>query len=138
MGSLDVYYLFEHDDSPVVVTTAEEVDTLIDRVRAESPEQAPILMDVHMSGDPYSQGMDVGVSDDHGVIRYSGRDWPGGVVSTGDGSANGAELSYFYLGHWRGFPANSEIPLDLVRKAIKEFMTTDGARPPSLRWQPEP
>jgi hypothetical protein len=133
-----VYYLFEHDDSPVVITTAEEVDTLIDRVRAESPGQAPILMDVHMSGDPYSQGMDVGVSNDRGVIRYSGRDWPGGVVSTGNGSANGAELSYFYMGHWRGLPANSEIPLDLVRKAMKEFMTTDGARPTSLRWQPEP
>lgn len=94
-----------------------------------------MLMDVHLSGDPYAQGLDVGVSDGHGVVRYSGRDWPSGVVSVGDGEpSDGAERSYFYMGHWRSFPANSEVPLDLVRAAVKEFMATDGARPECIRW----
>lgn len=136
MGSPDVYYLFEHDESPIVVTTAEEVDALITRVRADSPPQAPILMDVHLSGDPYAQGLDVGISDDRGVVRYSGRDWPHGVVSTNDREpSDGEEQSYFYMGHWRGFPANSEIALDVVRAAVKEFLATGGARPESIRRQ---
>jgi Immunity protein Imm1 len=76
------------------------------------------------------------LSDGRGVVRYSGRDWPRGVVSVNDDEpSDGEERSYFYMGHWRGFPANSEIPLDLVRAAIKEFMATDGARPECIRWQ---
>ncbi|MEU4802781.1 Imm1 family immunity protein [Actinosynnema sp. NPDC023587] len=131
-----MYYLFEHDENPIVLTTAEEVDALIDRVRSDSPPQAPILMDVHLSEDPYAQGLDIGVSGGHGVVRYSGRNWPRGVVSVNDGEpADGKERSYFYMGHWRGFPANSEIPLDLVRAAVKEFMATDGARPECICWQ---
>jgi immunity protein Imm1 of predicted polymorphic toxin system len=136
VGSLAVYYLFEHDESPVVAARAADVDALIDRVRSESPKEAPILMDVHLSGDPCAQGLDVGVSGDRGVVRYSGREWPRGVVSTGDETSDGEERSYFYMGHWRGFPASSEISLDLVRAAVKEFMATDGARPTCVRWQP--
>ena len=136
MGSLDAYYLFEHDDNPVVVTTDDEVDALIDRVRSESPPNAPILMDVHLSGDPYEQGLDVGVSGNRGVVRYSGRDWPLGVCSSNEEeSSDGEDRSYFYMGHWRGFPSNSEIPLDLVRAAVKEFMATNGARPECVRWR---
>lgn len=136
MGSLDVYYLFEHDERPVVVTTADEVDALIDRVRSESPQQAPILMDVHLSGDPYSQGLDVGVSDDRGVVRYSGRDWPRGTVSTSGKISDGEERPYFYMGHCREFPANAEVSLNLIRAAVKEFLATGGARPTCIHWQP--
>ena len=138
MGSLDVYYMLEHDKNPVVVSTAEEVDALIYRVRAESPPTAPILMEVHLSGDPYSQGMDVGISDDHGVIRYSGRAWPEGVISTGENTADHTERPYFYMGSWREFPTSAEVPLDLIREAVKEFLTTDGARSTCIQWQPGP
>lgn len=138
VGALDMYYLREHDDAPVVVATLDEVDSLIDRVRDRSSVAAPIVMDVHLAGDPYSQGLDVGISKECGVVRYSGREWPGGVVTVGEGSSDGDEKSYFYMGSWRGFPADSEIALDLVRDAVKEFMRTDGARPTCVRRRPEP
>ncbi|MBB4968139.1 Imm1 family immunity protein [Saccharothrix violaceirubra] len=67
MGSLDVHYLYEHGDTPGTVSTVDEVDALIDRVRAESPPAAPILMEVHRSGDPYAQGLDVGIEVDRGA-----------------------------------------------------------------------
>ncbi|WP_436500004.1 Imm1 family immunity protein [Actinokineospora sp. HUAS TT18] len=135
MGSLDVYYLPEHDESPVVVATEDEVDALIDAVAAQSPSTAPILMDVHLSGDPYAQGLDVGVAAERGLIRYAGRDWPLGVVSTGAAPAGGNPVPYFYMGHWREFPSNAEIPLATIKAAIKEFMSTDGGRPASVKWQ---
>jgi hypothetical protein len=137
VGSLDVYYLPEQD-SPIVVSTMEEVDALIDRVRAESPSAAPILMDVHLSGNPAPQGLDVGISTDCGVIRYSGRDWPRGVMSTGEKRTDQTERPYFYMGHWRKFTASAEIPLDVIREAVKEFLVTDGARPTCVQWQPYP
>ncbi len=137
MGSLDVFYLHEHEDAPITVATAAEVDSLIERVRAESPRTAPILMDIHLSGDPFTQGLDVGVRDDSGIVRYSGGKWPRGVISVGSDVSRTAEVAYFYMGNWRGFPPNSELPLALVRQAIKEFMDTNGERPECIRWQPD-
>ncbi|GAA3459931.1 Imm1 family immunity protein [Saccharothrix longispora] len=138
MGALDVYYLYEHGDTPVGVSTVDEVDDLVDRVCGESPPAAPILMDVHLSGDPYAQGLDIGIAVDHGVIRYSGRAWPRGVVSAGEGAVDGEPRSYFYMGHQREFPPNSEVSIDVVRQAVKEFMESDGARPTCVHWQDAP
>ncbi|CRK56026.1 hypothetical protein [Alloactinosynnema sp. L-07] len=135
MGSLDVYYLPEHDESPVMVATEDEVDAFIDKVVAQSPMAAPILMDLHLSGDPYAQGLDVGVVAERGLIRYAGRDWPLGVVSTGEASAGGNPVPYFYMGHWREFPSNAEISLATIKAAIKEFMSTNGVRPICVQWQ---
>jgi hypothetical protein len=42
VGALDVYYLHEHGDDPIVVSTEADVDALIDRVRRESPVTAPM------------------------------------------------------------------------------------------------
>ncbi|GAA4005875.1 hypothetical protein GCM10022247_29450 [Allokutzneria multivorans] len=135
MAALDVYYAREHGDEPVTVGTVEEIDALIDHVRAESPAIAPILMEVHLSGDPYTQGLDVGVNGDVGVLRYSGREWFEGVYSTGAGPADGEPLQYFYMDTDTEFPPNSEIPLDDVRQAVREFLVTDGDRPANITWQ---
>ncbi|MFB9905614.1 Imm1 family immunity protein [Allokutzneria oryzae] len=137
MAALDVYYARGHGDNPITVSTPDEVDALIDRVRAESPETAPILMEVHISGDPYTQGLDVGINGDRGVLRYSGRDWPEGVYSTGDGLAEGKPLAYFYMDTCTEFPPNAEVPVDTVRQAVRDFLATDGDRPSGIVWQPE-
>lgn len=138
MGSLDVYYLAEHGAKPIVLASSEDVDSLIDQVSAGSPPGAPIMMDVHLSGDPYAQGLDVGVASDRGMVRYAGGDWPLGVISAGTGDAPDVEVAYFYMGNWRGFPARSEISLVTVSQAIKEFMVSNGARPTCVQWEPSP
>jgi hypothetical protein len=135
VAALDVYYARGHGDDPVTVATVDGVDALIDQVRAESPEGAPILMEVHISGDPYSQGLDVGVDGDRGVLRYSGREWPEGVYSTGTGPADGEPLRYFYMDVDTEFPANADVPLATVRQAVREFLATNGARPTNVAWQ---
>lgn len=135
MAALDVYYARGHGQHPVTISTADDVDALVDRVCAESPERAPILMEVHISGDPYSQGLDVGVDGDRGALRYSGRDWPEGIYSTGDGPVDGEPLRYFYMDSDTEFPPNANVPLATVREAIREFLATDGARPTCVEWQ---
>jgi hypothetical protein len=39
------------------------------------------------------------------------------------------------MGHVREVPANAEIPLADVRKAVHEFMNANGARPTCVEWQ---
>jgi hypothetical protein len=133
VAALDVYYRRDHGAAPTTVSTSDEVTELIDRVRAESPESAPILMELHLSGDPYTQGLDVGINGDCGVLRYSGRDWPEGVYSAG--SAGRKPVAYFYMDTWTEFPANAEVPLTIVRQAVQQFLATDGARPTCVEWQ---
>jgi Immunity protein Imm1 len=135
VAALDIHYARGHEDNPVTVTTADAVDVLIDGIRAESPESAPILMEVHISGDPYNQGPDVGINGDHGVLRYSGRDWPEGIHSTGNGPTDGEPLRYFYMDTYTDFPSNADIPLTTIRQAVREFLATLGARPNCVEWQ---
>ncbi|WP_406601295.1 Imm1 family immunity protein [Micromonospora yasonensis] len=33
------------------------------------------------------------------------------------------------------FPPNSEIPIDLMRRAVKEFCLSGGQRPPCVQWE---
>ncbi|HEX5404073.1 MAG TPA: Imm1 family immunity protein [Pseudonocardiaceae bacterium] len=135
MVALAAYYARGHGDDPVLVATADEVDQLIDRVRAESPERAPILIEVHIAGDPYAQGLDVGNNGKRGVLRYSGREWPDGVYSFGGDSADPAPLQYFYMDTDTEFPATAEVPLAIVRQAVLDFLATGGALPSGVTWR---
>ncbi|SDC51258.1 Imm1 family immunity protein [Actinokineospora iranica] len=134
MVPLEVYYAHEHEDDPIVVTTEAEVDALIDRVKAESPSDAPILMQIHPA-DGSKQEFAVGIRGDVGVLYFTGREWPHGVYSVGEGAYTHDELAYFFADQWTGFPSNAEIPLDDIRRAFKEHLVTDGARPTNIRWQ---
>ncbi|WP_424189161.1 Imm1 family immunity protein [Actinokineospora sp. G85] len=115
------------------------MDTLIDRVRVESPENAPILMQMYPTDDENGDGAEfgVGIRDDRGVLWYSGPGAPMGVYSTGEGPCVDYELAYFYANTWTGFPSNAEIPLNEIRRAFKEHLQT-GVRPSGIKWQSGP
>lgn len=141
MGALEVYYLPEHADHALTVAGPDQVDALISTMSATSPPDAPILAELHLAGDPYTQGLEVGVRTDHGVIRYTGRQWRHGTTSTTQPPDPGPDTrpcAYFYMGHWREFPPNAEVPLTQITQAVKEFLDTDGERPTNIHWQTEP
>jgi hypothetical protein len=143
MGALEVYYLPEHADHPLTITTPDQVQALISTMSATSPPDAPLLAEIHLAGDPYTQGFEVGVRSDHGVIRYTGRQWRHGITSTTEApdpgtGADNRPCAYFYMGHWREFPAEAEIPLPQIAQAVNEFLDTSGERPTNIRWQTEP
>jgi hypothetical protein len=133
--ALAVYYARGHGEDPVTITTGDEVDALIDRVRAQSPAKAPILMEVHIAGDPYAQGLDVGINGDRGVLRYGGREWPEGVFSFGGDQADETPLLYFYMDADTEFPRTAEVPLAVVRQAVRDFLATGGALPSGVTWR---
>ncbi|MEV7388335.1 Imm1 family immunity protein [Streptomyces sp. NPDC091215] len=44
---------------------------------------------------------------------------------------------YMLLGHVREFMPGSEIPIELVRRAVKEFLSGGGRIPTCIEWQAE-
>ncbi|MGW3247623.1 Imm1 family immunity protein [Streptomyces sp. NPDC001070] len=44
---------------------------------------------------------------------------------------------YMLLGHVREFMAGSEVPIELVRRAVKEFLGGGGRIPTCIEWQEE-
>lgn len=74
-----------------------------------------------------------------GGIRYVGDD------GTDEGSwyvprqvSQREEVFYYYAGHEQGWPQDSEVSIDQVRQAVREFVTGDGARPQSFEWRDWP
>jgi len=66
-----------------------------------------------------------------GVVRWS-RD--GTYYSQGAHiNPNGVEHAYF--GTAQDFPADSEVPLDVVRLAMRQLLDNHGERPSAVAWQ---
>jgi hypothetical protein len=136
----EAYFTHEHDDHPVRLSSAEDVDQLIDALAAESWENtvAAVYVDdrLNQAGVPDHELL---VAVDHenkavGALRYMGGD--GTYFSQGDARADGSVL-YYYMGSDREFPRASAVPLNLVRTAVKEFLLSGGERPTVVNWAEE-
>lgn len=135
----EAYYRREHRESPAVIETAEDVDRMIDYL---------------LSGEEWHTAASVGSTDrpllpsgstDHEFLVGVSPQKVAGVITFGCGGQtlatlgavdSGDELRYHIAGHDYYFPGNSEIPLDRVREAVKEFVFSGGQRPTCVDWQP--
>jgi Immunity protein Imm1 len=121
----------------LVTTTHDEIDMILDNLVALSREDWPAAAEVTEAGvdDLTAAELYVGFHVDRGALLYSGPDNLDGSFSQGDGPTNGKPILYM-VGHSDNeFPPDSEIPIDVVRRAVHEFAET-GLRPTDVAWQP--
>ncbi|HEX5493987.1 MAG TPA: Imm1 family immunity protein [Mycobacteriales bacterium] len=141
---VEAYYLHDHhDDNPIILHTPSDVGALVDALLAETWENRTAALhhldhpvnalglpghEFHVAAAPETRT---------GALRYAGlwRGKGGTWFSRGNSGRSGTVL-HFYMGSDNEFPADSEIPLDEVRAAIKEFLATAGQRPTSVTSQP--
>ncbi|TNC23725.1 Imm1 family immunity protein [Amycolatopsis alkalitolerans] len=130
MVALDIWY----DQAPknaagdvaIRVTTAAELDTLIDRILAETTgNAAPPMIQVALAGVKRSPALEVGLGKDKGFIGYTAR--TEGGWTKGDGDPN-AVVDYIYMGNHTQVRGDVEVPLSTVREGLHEFLAT-GERP---------
>lgn len=69
-----------------------------------------------------------------GVLFYASPDNPGSF-SKGQQSEGDGELTYYYMRNERPYPSDSQIPLALVKEAVRDFMINGGRRPGNVTWQ---
>ncbi|HEX5493993.1 MAG TPA: Imm1 family immunity protein [Mycobacteriales bacterium] len=140
---VEAYCLHDHGNNPIILRTPADVDTLIDALLGQTWEHETAAL-YHRDAPVNAMGLpdhelEVTVNPDSltGALRYMGA-WQGQEgtwFSKGTSGRKGTVL-HFYMGHDNDWPADSEIPLDAVRAAVKEFLATAGQRPTSVAWQP--
>ncbi|MGW6362107.1 Imm1 family immunity protein [Streptomyces sp. NPDC055092] len=120
-----------------MLRSPEDVDGLIDELlRSDCSENTAVLHSLERpllpSGFPDHELM-VGANGDLqvGVLAFMD---DGNFVSLGPDDGRG-EVSYSIMGNVTEFPERSEIPISLVRQAVREFLLSSGRRPACIEWQ---
>ncbi|WP_020388332.1 Imm1 family immunity protein [Kribbella catacumbae] len=133
----DAYYLAEHDDDPVRLSSAEDVDALVDALLAGT--LAHSVAAVYLNERPTLEG---GFPDHElriavfaelkvGGIRYTQRTSSWYLKGQ---SSQRDEVAYSYMNNREGFPADSETDTDTIRQVAKEFLALGGERPHTGEW----
>lgn len=138
--TIRAFFRHGHGDDPVRIASDAGVDQLVDDLLAEEFENS--LATLYIEGRLNAAGVPdhelaVGINNEEGTVgglRYMG----GGGTFYGLGqTSKREEVFYLYMGHDRGFPLDSELPIDTLRKALKEFVAS-GERPSSVEWRDWP
>jgi hypothetical protein len=125
----------EKSDDPAVVTTAEELDAVLDAVAALD---GPTLVQLFSGGDDAEVDLTVGLHGDRGVLRFASNDAEDAFYSR-----NSTEpfplpawgvVRYYYMSNDADYPDDAELPAEMVRAAAHEFARTAGQRPSNLSW----
>lgn len=138
MTVVKAYYKHEHGEAPLRIQTPGDVDRLIDGLLAE--DYCNSVAALYVEGRLNAAGVPdhellVAINNeggDVGALRYMGAD--GTYYSQGQAGGD-REVTYYYTGSDREFPANSEIPVDDIFQALKNFLASGGKRPESVEWQ---
>ncbi|MFI9387759.1 Imm1 family immunity protein [Kutzneria sp. NPDC052558] len=135
---IKAYYRKENIDVRPMLTTPEDVDQLIDTLLAD-PDGCS-MAELHSldrpllpSGFPDHELL-VGADGNLKVGVLEFMDATGNSVTLGNSEGRG-EISYYIGNTATEFPARSEVPVELVRQAVKEFLTSGGQRPTCIEWQ---
>ncbi|WP_306328875.1 Imm1 family immunity protein [Streptomyces venezuelae] len=133
------YYKSEHTSAWQEIAAPEDVDHVIDFLLSSEKEYHSAAMfrstkrQTLPSGHPDHEFI-VGVNSDSqmGAITFSYDDRNFATVGA---SESVDELFYQVAGHEAFFPENAEIHIDLIRKAVKEFVFSGGELPTCITWQ---
>ncbi|WP_130335869.1 Imm1 family immunity protein [Streptomyces sp. BK022] len=138
MRGLEVQFRPEHTEIPARLGSEDDVDTFIDALLSGQHDRSCAVvysLDRPMMPSGYwDHELSVGVDRvaQVGALTLAVDD---GYVSKGQMDRGIGE--YMLLGHVREFMPGSEIPIDLVREAVKEFLVSGGQIPMCIEWQTE-
>lgn len=134
----EAYFKRGHGADPVVLSTADEIDHLVDALVAEPWENSVAALYVcgrlNEAGVPDHELL-VAVDYDNksmGALRYMGG---GGTYFSKGSSTDGDSVLYYYMGSDREFPRDAALPIEDVRAAVKAFVASGGARPEAVEWR---
>ncbi|MET7993480.1 Imm1 family immunity protein [Amycolatopsis sp. NPDC005232] len=134
MVTLEIWYDQEPEndyaegDPAILVNTADELDTLIQRMQADGKDKAvPPMAECSVSGDAGRGVFFLGVGQEKGFVVFM---TPRAAQTVGNPSLAGTVV-YDYMAHVREIPAQYEVPMDQARAAALAFLEREEL-PPSV------
>jgi hypothetical protein len=117
---------YSEGDPVILVSTADELDALIQRMQADGKDQPiPPMAECSVSGDPSRGVFYLGVGPEKGFVAFVS---PQAAQILADPSLTG-EVTYDYMAHVREIPAQYEVPMDQVRAATLAFLEREELPP---------
>lgn len=138
MTRVEAFYRQAQGREPAVLSAPEEIDAMIDELLTgpvhENMAALYSLDRPKLPSGAADHQLLVGVDRERGIGLVGFMDAEGNVITVGPPDGRD-EVVYYSCGEITEFPGPSEIPLDQVRQAAKEFLTSGGQRPTSVQWQ---
>ncbi|MFE4516723.1 Imm1 family immunity protein [Kitasatospora sp. NPDC056783] len=136
--SAEIRYRATRAGRPEYLNSLEEGDALIEALLA-GPANGNLAQIIHLGREEFKPGIpdhefQVGVDKELQVGILLFIDSSGNYVSAGPPESRNSP-EYYLCGHWTQFRDQTEIPLDLVRKALREFLESGGRRPACVSWK---
>ncbi|WP_031064557.1 Imm1 family immunity protein [Streptomyces sp. NRRL WC-3742] len=140
MRGAEAVFQEEHHEKPLVLGSEDAVDRLIEALVAGHPshnmarlfslDRTPVPAEF-----PEHEFL-VGIDPEEqvGIVAFADAD--GWFVPSG--TAEKEYVTYTLATYPREFWKSPEIPVDLARQAVKEFVLSGGLRPTCIEWQEEP
>lgn len=127
----------EDSDEAMLIRTPEELDALLERASGVDYGAHGILLEALDAASPYRVILNIGIRGDQGALRYSRREYDHAVYSKNpDSTSSPTEARlFYYMNNRRDFPALSLYPIGVVRRAIVQYMESDGELPTEVEWQ---
>ncbi|MFB7618902.1 Imm1 family immunity protein [Kitasatospora sp. NPDC056181] len=137
---IEARYRPEHGRKPVLISTVEELDSLVDELLTGPPDSNAAILH-SMDRERLPTGVPdhylwVGVDRDVNLGFVTFVDEGGNFTSLGSPETRTAPV-YCIAGQSTECTDHSEIPIEFVRQAVKEFLTSGGKRPACIEWQNE-
>ncbi|WP_030273969.1 Imm1 family immunity protein [Streptomyces sp. NRRL B-24484] len=143
---LEARYRSTDMEDPVLLSTAEDVDRLVDALLTGPlwHDAAHLLSTARTRRWVGPPGHELYVPDHELYVGVDRDDLTGalalalpeGHVASAGGPGSRRQVVHHVAGHPTEFPDDSEIPLALVRAAVKEFLSSGGRLPTCIAWKP--
>ncbi|MEU5537490.1 Imm1 family immunity protein [Streptomyces sp. NPDC020362] len=133
-------FLEEHRNTPVLLDSKHAIDAMIDALILAGPlHNAAQLMSLDRQMSPSDMPdhiflVGVSTGGQSGILSYSTGE-EGALIPAGEATAPVA--IYMLNTHPRESLEPTEVPIDLVRQAVNEFVPSGGQRPTRLEWREE-
>ena len=142
MSKVEAYFKHGHGDNPVVLQTTADADALVDAMLLEDFDNsvAALYADARpLKSELPDHELRIAINAEGkvGGLRYAGGE-TGDVTYVAGQTSTREEMFYLYMTHDEGWPKDSEVAIEQVRQAVREFVEGDGARPQSFEWKEWP
>ncbi|GAA3879825.1 hypothetical protein GCM10022243_50590 [Saccharothrix violaceirubra] len=126
-------------DGPVAITTVAELDAVVDQVVGwghRAVVELKIARPVEPRGRQLSLTVGIHGAAGLGTLIYSSPDgvWFGKATPGPEWAEVDERVLYFLMSADTEYPPESEIPLDVVRRAAQEYWHGGGSRPGGVGW----